>query len=180
MKHIPNIITCIRILLIPVFCYYLWNDCAIAAGIVFIVASLSDVLDGYLSRKLNAVSNFGKLADPFADKVMQISAIILLVLLGRMSAWIMIVMFVKDFILIAGGLLIKFIYKITVTSRWFGKISALYLNAVLAAGILFSLNKNIIDILMIIAVVMQIITLIGYTTLSLKKIKEINKEKRAA
>ena len=92
----------------------------------------------------------------------------------------MIVMFIKDFILIAGGLLIKFIYKITVTSRWFGKISALYLNAVLAAGILFSLNKNIIDILMIIAVVMQIITLIGYTTLSLKKIKEISKEKRAA
>ncbi|HHT94673.1 MAG TPA: CDP-alcohol phosphatidyltransferase family protein [Clostridia bacterium] len=179
MKHIPNIITCIRILLIPVFCYYLWNDNAVVAGIVFIVASLSDVLDGYLSRKLNAVSNFGKLADPFADKVMQISAIILLVLLNRMSTWIMIVIFVKDFILIAGGLLIKFIFKITVTSRWFGKISAFYLNAVLAVSILFGMSRNVINILMIIALVMQVASLIGYATLSLIEIKKINKEKGA-
>ena len=107
MKHIPNIITCIRLCLIPVFCYFLWNNNDLVAGIVFIIAALSDVVDGYLARKLNAISNFGKLADPFADKIMQISAIILLFLLGRLKVWIMIVLFAKDFILMLGGLLYK-------------------------------------------------------------------------
>ncbi len=180
MKHIPNIITCIRLCLIPVFCYFLWNNNDLSAGLVFIVAALSDVADGYLARKLNATSNFGKLADPFADKIMQISAIVLLVLLGRLKAWIMIVLFVKDFILVIGGLLYKILYNITVSSKWFGKLSALILNVIIAASILFSLKTNTINNLMIIAISLQAATLIAYTVLSLIDLKKIKNDKMEA
>ncbi|MDD2261406.1 MAG: CDP-alcohol phosphatidyltransferase family protein [Clostridia bacterium] len=180
MKHIPNIITCIRLCLIPVFCYFLWNNNDLVAGIVFIIAALSDVVDGYLARKLNAISNFGKLADPFADKIMQISAIILLFLLGRLKAWIMIVLFAKDFILMLGGLLYKLIYNITVSSRWFGKISALTLNVIIAASILFSLGTGTTNILMVIAMCLQIASLVAYTVLSLINLSKIKNNKKEA
>ncbi|MFA5342135.1 MAG: CDP-alcohol phosphatidyltransferase family protein [Clostridia bacterium] len=172
MKHIPNIITCIRLCLIPIFCYFLWNQNDLVAGLVFIVAALSDVADGYLARKLNAISNFGKLADPFADKIMQISAIVILVLLGRLKAWIMIILFVKDFILMIGGLLYKIIYNITVSSKWFGKLSALILNVIIAACILFSLRPATTNILMLIAMSLQIASLIAYSVLSLVELKK--------
>lgn len=180
MKQIPNIITCIRLCLIPVFCYFLWNNNDLVAGIVFIIAALSDVVDGYLARKLNAISNFGKLADPFADKIMQISAIILLFLLGRLKVWIMIVLFAKDFILMLGGLLYKLIYNITVSSRWFGKISALTLNVIIAASILFSLSTGTTNILMVIAMSLQIISLVAYTVLSLINLSKIKNNKKEA
>lgn len=180
MKHIPNIITCIRLCLIPVFCYFLWNNNDLVAGIVFIIAALSDVVDGYLARKLNAISNFGKLADPFADKIMQISAIILLFLLGRLKVWIMIVLFAKDFILMLGGLLYKLIYNITVSSRWFGKISALTLNVIIAASILFSLGTGTTNILMVIAMCLQIASLVAYTVLSLINLSKIKNNKKEA
>ncbi len=180
MKQIPNIITCLRICLIPIFCYFLWNENDLVAGLVFIAAALSDVADGYLARKLNAISNFGKLADPFADKIMQISAIILLFLLGRLKAWIMIMLFVKDFILIIGGILYKLIYGITVSSKWFGKLTALILNVIIAACILFSLSINLTNILMLIAMALQISSLIGYTVLSLIELKNIKKQKGEA
>ena len=180
MKHIPNIITCIRLCLIPVFCYFLWNNNDLVAGIVFIIAALSDVVDGYLARKLNAISNFGKLADPFADKIMQISAIILLFLLGRLKVWIMIVLFAKDFILMLGGLLYKLLYNITVSSRWFGKISALTLNVIIAASILFSLSTGTTNILMVIAMSLQIISLVAYTVLSLINLSKIKNNKKEA
>lgn len=180
MKHIPNIITCIRLCLIPVFCYFLWNNNDLVAGIVFIIAALSDVVDGYLARKLNAISNFGKLADPFADKIMQISAIILLFLLGRLKVWIMIVLFAKDLILMLGGLLYKLIYNITVSSRWFGKISALTLNVIIAASILFSLGTGTTNILMVIAMCLQIASLVAYTVLSLINLSKIKNNKKEA
>lgn len=180
MKQIPNIITCIRLCLIPVFCYFLWNNNDLVAGIVFIIAALSDVVDGYLARKLNAISNFGKLADPFADKIMQISAIILLFLLGRLKVWIMIVLFAKDFILMLGGLLYKLIYNITVSSRWFGKISALTLNVIIAASILFSLGTGTTNILMVIAMCLQIASLVAYTVLSLINLSKIKNNKKEA
>ncbi len=171
MKNIPNIITIIRLLLVPVFSYYLLKDQDLVAGIIFIVASLSDVLDGYLARKLKAVSNFGKLADPFADKIMQIVAIIILVVLGRLNVWIMVLLFVKDFILMLGGLLMLLIFKLTVFSRWFGKASAVLLNALIAASIIFSLNPQVINVLMIIAMVTQMLTLIAYAVIAIKEIR---------
>ena len=78
MKHIPNILTMLRILLIPFFIYYFINESFMVAFIIFIVASVTDFFDGYLARKFQVISNFGKIMDPLADKLLVLSALALL------------------------------------------------------------------------------------------------------
>ena len=92
----------------------------------------------------------------------------------------MIVLFAKDFILMLGGLLYKLIYNITVSSRWFGKISALTLNVIIAASILFSLGTGTTNILMVIAMCLQIASLVAYTVLSLINLSKIKNNKKEA
>lgn len=91
-ENLPNLLTLIRIVMIPLFLVlssvpdhkglHVW------AGIVFAVASLTDYLDGYLARKWQVVTNFGKFADPLADKMLVMSAFIMLVGLGLAPAWV--------------------------------------------------------------------------------------------
>lgn len=77
-KHIPNFITTIRILLVPFIIYYFFKDIKLSI-ILYIIGSLTDALDGYLSRKWKVVSNIGKTLDTIADKLFSISALLLLV-----------------------------------------------------------------------------------------------------
>ena len=95
-----NKITIFRVVCIPVFILlmYLNGDAMrYAALVVFIVASLSDFLDGYIARHYNQVSNFGKFMDPLADKMLVISAMILFVAHGRMDAWMLVVIVAREF-----------------------------------------------------------------------------------
>lgn len=91
-ENIPNLLTLGRIVLIPVFILILciWNSVAghAVAAVVFALASITDYLDGYLARKWKVVTNFGKFADPLADKMLVMIAFIMLVELGMVPAWI--------------------------------------------------------------------------------------------
>ena len=91
-EQIPNILTIGRILFIPIFIFILTVGNSIeshmVAAIIFAIASITDYLDGYLARKWNVVSNFGKFADPMADKLLVMSAFIMLIELGMAPAWI--------------------------------------------------------------------------------------------
>ncbi len=91
-ENIPNLLTIGRIFIIPIFILILciWNNRTghIISGIVFAVASITDYLDGYLARKWQVVTNFGKFADPLADKMLVMTALIMLVELGMVPAWI--------------------------------------------------------------------------------------------
>lgn len=91
-ENIPNILTIVRILMVPIFIVltsfttnFNWH---IVAAIIFAIASLTDYLDGYLARKWRVVSNFGKFADPLADKILVMSAFIMLVGLNLAPAWV--------------------------------------------------------------------------------------------
>lgn len=91
-ENIPNLLTLIRIVMIPLFLLVTsfsnelsWH---VFAAIIFAVASLTDYLDGYLARKWRVVTNFGKFADPLADKMLVMSAFIMLVGLGLAPAWV--------------------------------------------------------------------------------------------
>jgi len=91
-ENIPNALTIGRILVIPIFILLLtlWNN-AIShtlAAIIFALASITDYLDGYLARKWKVVTNFGKFADPMADKILVMTAFIMLVELGFAPAWV--------------------------------------------------------------------------------------------
>jgi CDP-diacylglycerol--glycerol-3-phosphate 3-phosphatidyltransferase len=97
MKNVPNILTILRVALIPVFIVLLMNGHSYSAAIVFIAASLTDMLDGKIARKYDLVTNFGKLMDPLADKLLVVSALVCLTQLGEIAGWMVIVILAREF-----------------------------------------------------------------------------------
>ena len=98
--NVPNLLTVVRILLVPVLVVALLEQTSggdLLAAIVFATASLTDAIDGYLARSRNSVTNFGKLMDPIADKLLIIAALVVLVSLGRLEAWVAMVIIAREF-----------------------------------------------------------------------------------
>ncbi len=98
--NVPNVLTVIRILLVPVLIVALLEktgDGDLLAAIVFAVASVTDAIDGYLARSRNWVTTFGKLMDPIADKLLIVAALITLVSLNRLAAWVAMVIIAREF-----------------------------------------------------------------------------------
>ena len=100
--NLPNKLTMLRILMIPVFCVFAllgqqWAQ-YVALGI-YVLACLTDMLDGKIARKRNLVTDFGKFADPIADKLLVMAALVILVDTGRMPSWVCIVMLAREFII---------------------------------------------------------------------------------
>jgi CDP-diacylglycerol--glycerol-3-phosphate 3-phosphatidyltransferase len=98
--NVPNVLTVIRILLVPVLVVALLEKTGggdLLAAVVFAVASMTDAIDGYLARSRNWVTTFGKLMDPIADKLLIIAALVALVSLGRLEAWVAMVIIAREF-----------------------------------------------------------------------------------
>ena len=104
IRTIPNILTLLRLLLVPVFAVVFLKGHPKAALAVFAVASLTDLLDGYLARKLNQISDFGKLMDPLADKLMVLTALICQGIAGVFPWSAIGIVAGKELILVAGGM----------------------------------------------------------------------------
>ncbi|MEA5038676.1 MAG: CDP-diacylglycerol--glycerol-3-phosphate 3-phosphatidyltransferase [Clostridiaceae bacterium] len=97
---IPNILTMIRVLLIPVFMFCAVDGSALTdwlAVVIFCVASFTDFVDGYLARKYNQITNFGKFMDPLADKLLVMSALLIFVERGTVPAWAAVVILGREF-----------------------------------------------------------------------------------
>lgn len=123
--NLPNKITIFRVIMIPFFLVFLMVP-GIPAGrwvalAIFIIASLSDMVDGKIARKYNLVTDFGKFMDPLADKLLVSSAMIALIELDRIAAWIVIVIISREFI-ISGYRLIAADNGIVIAAGWWGKI----------------------------------------------------------
>jgi CDP-diacylglycerol--glycerol-3-phosphate 3-phosphatidyltransferase len=98
--NVPNVLTLVRILLVPVLVVALLEKSSggdLLAAIVFATASLTDAIDGYLARSRNSVTTFGKLMDPVADKLLIVAALVALVSLGRLEAWVAMVIIAREF-----------------------------------------------------------------------------------
>ena len=123
--NLPNKLTLFRVILIPFFVFFLLapyftgygNYIAVA---VFIVASITDFLDGHIARKRNLVTNFGKFMDPLADKLLVCSALICLIELDRLPAWIVIIIIAREFI-ISGFRLIASDNGVVIAASYWGK-----------------------------------------------------------
>ena len=97
--NLPNVLTMLRILLVPVLVVALLNETDngdLLAAVVFALASFTDAMDGYLARSRNAITTFGKLMDPIADKLLIIAALVALVSLNRLAAWVAMVIIARE------------------------------------------------------------------------------------
>src|SRR5438445_1860453 len=98
--NVPNVLTVVRILLVPVLVVALLEKTGggdLLAAIVFAVASITDAIDGWLARSRGSVTTFGKLMDPIADKLLIVAALVALVSLGRLEAWVAMVIIAREF-----------------------------------------------------------------------------------
>lgn len=121
-RQIPNILTIFRFILIPFIVINLVYDSYIAAFIIFTISGLTDIVDGFIARKYNFITNFGKLIDPLADKCTQIITLGTLAIKDIIPMWILVIVILKEFIMVAGA---SFLYgkELVVSSRWYGKLA---------------------------------------------------------
>ena len=121
-KHIPNILTVVRFFLIPAIVVYIVQGNYMLAFVFLTISGLTDVLDGFIARKFNFITNFGKLIDPLADKTTQIAVLATLALQGVIPMWILIIVLLKEFAMISGA---SFLYgkEFVVSSKWYGKLA---------------------------------------------------------
>ena len=129
--NLPNKLTLLRVVLIPVFVVLLLleggqNDTLrIAALIVFCFASFTDFLDGQIARRNNLVTNFGKFMDPLADKLLVCSALICMIELGQLPSWYVITVIAREFI-ISGFRLVAADNGIVIAASWWGKFKTTF------------------------------------------------------
>lgn len=189
--NLPNKLTVFRIILIVPFVLLLlgqsndwgWFD-AIFGGIkeyvdyialaVFIIASLTDLIDGKIARKYNLVTNFGKFMDPLADKLLVCAGLIALVELERIPSWIVIVIISREFI-ISGFRLVASDNGVVIAASYWGKFKTAF-QMVMVCLMIANIPqlKLLTDIFMWIALVLTIISLIDY----LVKNREVMREQK--
>lgn len=121
-KHVPNILTILRFLFIPIILYFIFVGNYIVGFIFFTISGITDILDGFIARKYNFISNFGKLMDPLADKLTQISVLASLVIVDIIPVWILVIVVLKELIMVIGA---SFLYgkDVVVYSKWYGKLA---------------------------------------------------------
>ena len=120
--NVPNALTMLRILLVPVFAVLYMKGSRMAALAVYCAAALTDLADGFIARKYGMITDFGKLMDPLADKLMTITMGICMVLKGDVPAAIVIILACKEVLMVVGGLFL--LKKGSVAySRWIGKLA---------------------------------------------------------
>lgn len=121
-KHIPNILSIIRFILIPFILHSIFVGNYILGFIIFTLSGITDVVDGVIARKFNLISNVGKLIDPLADKLTQISVLAALVTVNIIPVWILVIVVLKELIMVVGA---SFLYgkDLVVYSKWYGKLA---------------------------------------------------------
>lgn len=123
--NLPNKLTTLRVLLVPFFVIFMMAGSLGYAGriislIIFCVASLTDFLDGFIARKYHLVTNFGKFMDPLADKLLVCSALICFTAKGELSAWIVIIIIAREFV-ISGFRLVAASGGLVIAANYWGK-----------------------------------------------------------
>ena len=179
--NLPNKLTIFRVILIPFFVVFLLLDPSnqtyrYIADAIFIIASLTDMLDGKIARKYNLVTNFGKFMDPLADKLLVSAAMICLIATGQLAAWIVIVIISREFI-ISGFRLIASDNGIVIAASYWGKFKTVFqmlMIIVLIANIQMPFFTVLGTILIYVALVLTIVCLIDYIVKNKDVLKEQN------
>ncbi|MBQ4284190.1 MAG: CDP-diacylglycerol--glycerol-3-phosphate 3-phosphatidyltransferase [Lachnospira sp.] len=167
--NLPNKLTILRTILIPFFLVFLYTDFwgsanAYVAVAIFIIASITDFLDGFIARKYNLVTNFGKFMDPLADKLLVCSALIALADIGKLPAWIVIIIIAREFI-ISGFRTVAADNGVVIAASYWGKFKTTFQIIMIIALIIdlpFSFMHYINLALIYISLALTIISLVDY------------------
>lgn len=179
--NLPNKLTIFRVILIPFFVFFLLapyfesygNYIAVA---IFIVASITDFLDGKIARKYNLVTNFGKFMDPLADKLLVCSALICLIQLELIPAWVVIIIIAREFI-ISGFRLVASDNGVVIAASYWGKFKTAFQMLTVIVLILNIPNKVFIilgTVLIYVSLALTVISLIDY----IAKNKDVLKDQK--
>ncbi len=176
--NLPNKLTMFRVILIPFFIVFLLAsptpyDKWIAL-VIFIIASLTDLLDGKIARKYNLVTNFGKFMDPLADKLLVCSALICLIELDKIPSWMVIVIIAREFI-ISGFRLVASDNGVVIAASYWGKFKTTFQMVAVCLLIADIAALTVVtQIILWIAVVLTVVSLTDY----LIKNKDVMKESK--
>ena len=180
--NLPNKLTVLRVCMIPFFVVMLLlnggenQTYRYIAAAIFIVASLTDMLDGKIARKYNLVTNFGKFMDPLADKLLVCSALICLVDLKQLPAWMVIVIISREFI-ISGFRLIAAEHQIVIAASMWGKFKTTFqmlMVIVLILNVQMPFFQILGKILTYAALILTVVSLIDYIVKNKDVLKEQN------
>lgn len=179
--NLPNKLTTFRVILIPFFVFFMLapNMTGInhyIAAAIFILASLTDLLDGKIARKYNLVTNFGKFMDPLADKLLVCSAMICLIQTGQLAAWIVVIIIAREFI-ISGFRLIASDNGVVIAASYWGKFKTTFqmlMVIVLILNIQMPFFQILGVILTYVALILTVVSLIDYIVKNKDVLKEQN------
>ena len=172
--NLPNKLTVLRVIMIPFFVVFMLTDLAgqysnYIALVIFCVASLTDMLDGKIARKYNLVTNFGKFMDPLADKLLVSAAMICMIELGMLPAWVVIIIISREFI-ITGFRLIAAEGGLVIAASWWGKIKTVTQMAMIIL-MLLGVNKVIGTILVVLATIFTVVSGVDYIVKNISVLK---------
>ena len=176
--NVPNVLTFIRLLLVPVYWVAFFHLTIWVALSVFLVAFITDWLDGMIARRTNTITNLGKVLDPFADKCMQISAMISVVVIGKLHFVYAILIVAKELFMIVSG---AFLYKknVVVYSNVFGKLATVltmigFLIIYVSIGVAGDASATLLTIgtiVISIALVSSYVAFVVYTVMTIRQLK---------
>jgi CDP-diacylglycerol---glycerol-3-phosphate 3-phosphatidyltransferase len=158
--NIPNVLTVLRILAVPVIVVALLDETpngdALAAA-VFALAAVTDGLDGYIARRRQEITTFGKLMDPLADKLLIVAALVSLVSLDRLAAWVAMVIIARE-LAVTGLRAVAAERGVIISASWLGKVkTALQVGAVVSL-IIWNPAPVAVDVLVYVAVAVTVIS----------------------
>jgi len=179
LKHIPNILSVIRIFMIPVFVYFFFEyyENLYLALIVFLLAGLTDIIDGYLARRNGWITNVGKVLDPLADKLLQCTVLICLAVKEVTPYWFAGMFILKEAFMICGAFITFKKIHFVVKSNWYGKATTAIFYFVMFLILICKENLSdvVMWILLAVAVISAIFSMIMYIIDTLNINKEIKK-----
>ena len=180
--NIPNFLTLVRILLVPVVVVALLAETPNAdllAAVVFAVAAFTDGLDGYIARSRGSVTTFGKLMDPLADKLLIIAALVSLVSLDRIAAWVAMVIIAREFA-VTGLRMVAAEQGVVISASVLGKAKTITQVGAIFAVIIFRPTPPAVDALVYAAVAVTVISGADYFFGLRRRVEEAREERRRA
>jgi len=162
-KNLPNILSFIRLLMVPLFIWLFFSGAPLwAAGIVFLVAGITDILDGHIARKYGYITKLGRVLDPLADKLMQVSAFACLAIAKIIPYWVISILAAKELCMLLGAaIMLKKIQDVPPSNKW-GKAASTLFYFITLAVIIFDMSGTLQVVLLGGALALSVAAMVIY------------------